>query len=76
MQQVLPCTRSAPTGSFPPPPSSRVPTPESPLPRGHGPLRSGVSAALCPRLATKRGARENRGHVLAAGHWEGLTGQR
>lgn len=52
--------RSAPTGSFQPPPSGRASAPEQQLPLpGHGPLRSGVSAALCPNPAPRRDAAEN-----------------
>lgn len=69
--------RSAPTGSLQPPPSGRAPALELPLLLpGHGPLRSGVSAAVRPSPASTSGTREGTGLVLAAGCREGLKGWR
>lgn len=52
--------RSASTGSLQLPPSGRASAPEQQLPLpGHGPLRSGVSAGLCPSPAPRRDAAAN-----------------
>lgn len=65
---------STPTGSLLLP-SCRAPTLEPPLPLGHGPLRTGVSAALSLPMPRAGSAGDHR-PPASCRIWEGLTGWR
>lgn len=68
-------THWLPSASVLPSPDSRAPTLEPPLPLGHGPLHTGVSAALSLPMP-RAGSTGDHRPPASCRIWEGLTGWR